>query len=518
MDYDADPSAARYDLAQLEQTRWVLSGLLEIKDLNTIWPVRVLITSSVKPSPGFSLHDGCYVLVKAPGASLPLGEVAHLFLEANTPRLPAEVESGLPQLFDTLKANGSRVTWGGPPAKPSLDYARMQLFATKFEYGASFHIFINSLRSGSTLKAAERNAFGRDPGTLEQEAAARLAAQTFEAVSANGRPLDPKRDFGEHSLDSASARVYAASTLIAYDADAAEAALKNAMNEGGPAVALALDSLAGIARARGENPSQFLADAMQAGSKDAAVYLAAAQNLPPDQSRPLLKKAALLNPLWSEPVYRQALITDDLNEREALLKRAIQMNLRSSDYWVALAKTQMANNHAVAAQSSWVRAEDSAPDPATRESVARMHESLENERLDAAASERSRERNEAVLADQRAQQAESDRIRAAEDKANQASVAQAASSTGSETVDWNSLAKTQKTYGYIVMVDCRKDYVRLAVRDLRGKTRQLLYDVADQKLFSCENKPEKRQIVVTFRPHDDSLHGTDGDIVSVAWR
>ena len=494
VDTDTDIASARFDLTQLEQVRWVMSGLLEIKDLNTTWPVRVLVTNSSKPSTHFRLHNGFYILVIAPNSRLPLGEVARLFLEAHTPILPADVENGVAELFDTLQANGSRVTWGGTPPHASLAFARLQLFATKFEYSASFHIFMNSLRSGSTLRAAERNAFNKDPEALEQEASARLAANSWQAVSVSGRPLDPRRDFGDHSIEASVARAYAASTLISTDPAAAESILKQCLNEGGATTALALDSLAEVARARGEKPEQFFNDAIQAGSKNAAVYVGAADNLAPDHALPLLKKAELLNPLWSEPIYQEAEATEDLTQREALLKRAIQVNPRATDYWVALARTQMANGHALAAQSSWVRAEDSAPDEAKRKFVQHLHDSLENERLEEASAERKRERDDAVLADQRAQQAEADRIRASEERANKASAAQAGSSSDTDVVDWNSLTKTQKAYGSVVMVDCRGDYTRVAVRDLRGKTRQLLYHDPDNKTFNCENRPKSGRL------------------------
>jgi hypothetical protein len=467
----------------------------------------------------FALHDGYYLLVVAPNSPLPLGEVVRLFLQANTPRLPDDVETGLAELFDTLKANGSHVAWGGSPSHPDLAFARMQLFAAKFDYGASFHIFLSSLRNGSTLRAAERNAFDKDPDVLEKEVTARLAASAWEPVSVSGRPLDPKSDFGDHTLDATVARIYLASALIPTDPDASEVALKQILNQGGSANALVFESLAEIAHVRQEKPAQDLNDAIQAGSKSAAVYFAAAEDLPPDQALPLLKKAAQLNPLWSEPIFAQAENSDDLAQRETLLKQAIQMNRRSTDYLVALARTQMADGHALEAQSSWARAEDSAPDEAKRQYVQKLHDSLENRRLDDVTAERKREQEEARLADQRAQQAEADRIKAAEDRANKQSAAAsgtAASDTG--TVDWDTLTKTQKTYGHVVMVDCKQDYTRVAVRDLRGKTRQLLYRNSEQKTFSCENKPEPRQIVVTFRPHPDDLHGTDGDIVSVAWR
>jgi hypothetical protein len=217
VDTDGDVGAARDVLTQLEQLRWVLGGLLESKDLQSIWPLRVMLSDLAKTNPTtsgteFVLQNGQYVLLTAPGAHLPLGQVAIILLEANTPRMPADVEYGLQQLFDTLEAHGSRVTWGGKPAHADLNWARIQLFATKFEYGTSFHIFLNALKGGSTLRAAEHNAFAKDATELEQEAAANLAKGDWQAVSVSGRPLDPKHDFGEHSLDAKIADVYVADT------------------------------------------------------------------------------------------------------------------------------------------------------------------------------------------------------------------------------------------------------------------------------------------------------------------
>ncbi len=517
---DSDESAARYDLTQLEQTRWVLSGLLEIKELNAAWPFRVLITKAGQPGGEFALHNGYYLLVTRPGAALPLGQVSRLFLAANTPRIPAAAEQGIAELFDTLKANGPHVSWGGEPVHPDLAFARMQLFATKFDYSASFHILVNSLRNGSTLPVAERNAFGKDAQALEQEAAAQLSANNWQAVSISGRPLDPKRDFGEHSLDAGIADVYLASAAISADPDKAQGLLKQLLNEGGQAQTLALESLGDVAVAKNEKANEYWEDAMRAGSKSAQVYFDAASDQPPDLALPLLKKAAQLNPSWADPVFAEAEATQDPKQREALLKHAIQLNSRSSDYWVKLAQAQMENGEALAAQSSWARAENAAPDDAHREAVEKLHADMESARLDQEEAGRKQERAAAILDDQRAQQAEQERIHAAELRADQASAETngGGSSSDVDVVDWNSLTKTQKTYGHVVTVDCRKNYVRVAVKDLRGKTRQLLFQDPQQKTFSCENKPEPRQVVITFRPHDDGVHGTDGDIVSVGWR
>src|SRR6202008_1750002 len=119
IDTQGDDGAARNDLTQLEQVRWVLGGLLEAKDRPSLWPIRVLLTRSEKTNPnGFVLQQGQWLLVCAPDAPLPLEQVARIFLDANTQRLPPEVESGLPALFSTLQAHGARVTWGTAPTHP----------------------------------------------------------------------------------------------------------------------------------------------------------------------------------------------------------------------------------------------------------------------------------------------------------------------------------------------------------------------------------------------------------------
>ena len=290
-----DIGAARDALTQLEQTRWVLGGLLESKDLPSLWPIRIIYTNVEKtnPTPQFVWQNATYLLILPPGTRPPLDQIAGILLDANTPRLPEDAESGLRQLFATLEAKGSRVTWGGAPPHPDLAWARMQLLATKFEYFSDFHIFLATLKSGSTLRSAEQNAFGKDYQTIEKEVAANLSAGTWQPVPVSGRPLDPKRDLGEHSIDEAVIQGYLANGSHASKPNAGEAA-----------------------------------SLIKAGVRNAPVYVAAAENLPPDQALPLLKKAAQLNPQWAEPIYRQAQLATDPAEKENLLKKALQLEPR----------------------------------------------------------------------------------------------------------------------------------------------------------------------------------------------
>ncbi len=529
VDTDTDPAAARDALVQLEQLRWVLGSLLESKDLPSLWPFRVILTGpkesersarlagEAPPQSFFRLQSGQYLYVAAPGRSLPLSEVAGLLLDANTPRLPASVESGLRQLFSTLEAHGSRVRWGGQPLQPDLDWARMQLFATKFEYGASFHIFLTALKGGSTFAAAERNALGKPSDQLEAEARANLASGHWDAVPVSGRPLDPKRDFGEHSLDEVRANVYLADWNLASDRHAAEACYQAAINSGDSA-ALGYEGLAQLATLHHEDPKAYLDDAIRAGSHSAPVYVAAAQGLPEAEALPLLKRAARLNERWAEPVYQQVQFGTTPGEKEGLLKTALQLNPRATSYWIELAHLQTTDGQATAAQGSWLKAEDSARSVAERERIHQLRLGSEQERLDAAEAARLRDRNSLHAADEQAQQDESDRIRAAEQKANQSLDSASGEQKSLDVVPWNSLVGEKKLTGTLTRVDCLKDGWRLWVKTRAGSAMQLFLPQETNATLSCGVQPRSLLVDLQYRAvPDEDLH-TAGTVTSLKLR
>ncbi len=514
---DGDVNTAREALTQLEQLRWVLGGLLESKDLPSLWPIHVLLTDSEKTNPNqFVWKNGVYIFVLPHGAPLPLNQIAGLLIDANTPRLPAEIESGLRELCSTIQAKGSRVTWGGPPAHPDLAFARMQLFATKFEYTLSFHILLTALKGNTDLAAAERNAFGKDPHLLEQEASAALAAGNWQPVAVSGRPLDPKRDFGEHSLDESVAAVYVADFSLG--PEAAEAAYKTAIQAGGVARALGYEGLAGLAALEHQNPKEFFDDAIKAGSKSAPVFVGAADGLDPAEALPLLKRAIQLNPLWAEPIYQQAQLASDPGEKLKLLKEATRLDPRQTKYWIELAQFETAQGDATAAQGTWLRAEDSAPNDAERARVHQMRVDSEQERLDAAEDARRRDREAVHLADERAQQNEADRIRAAEEKANKALDSASTADDPQNAVPWNQLVPQKKLQGSLLRVDCLGSNARLTIKDKAGARLQLLLKQASEAGLTCGAQQPARHVSLTYAAEPDDRFHTSGNIVDLQVR
>ena len=533
---DSDEASATDALVQLEQMRWVLGNLLENSDLQSVWPIRIIIrgkrdrgnrgftsevlsTRPAQPDRGeFAWQNGQYLLLLDAGKPVPLGEAAMLLLDANTPRLPRDVESGLRQLFSTLRAHGSHVTWGGQPSRPDLAWARMQLFATKFEYGASFHIFLTALKGGSTLTAAEKNAFGRSAAELEAEAQSNLAKGNWTPVAVSGRPLDPKRDLGQHSLNEVLANIYLADWNLARNPQTAEPAYKAGIEAGGIAAALGYEGLARVAQASGGSPGEFLEDAIRADSLSAPVYVDAARDLPESEALPLLKRAVQLNNRWAVPVYRQVAFADSPAVKETLLKTALKLDPRATDYWIELAKIQTALGEATGAQGSWLRAEDSASDEQQRQRIHLLAAGTETERLDAAAAAAARERNAARLDDERAQQAETDRIRAAEQKANDAVAGAAGVSNPSDAVAWSSLAREKELSGTLTRIDCLIHGKRFTVKAKGGALSQL---IAPENLVSpLKCGVQTRPLHISLKYHDSpdqNLH-TIGEITAFELR
>ncbi|MBV9268076.1 MAG: hypothetical protein JO061_18050 [Acidobacteriaceae bacterium] len=528
VDADGDTGAAREYLTQLEQLRWVLGGLLESKDLPSRWPFRIILTKDEKTNPAefvrkcsqilpdcttepdrFVPQFGQYLIILKPGSSLPLAQVARLLLDANTPRIPPDAESGLAQLLGSLEAHGSHVTWGGPVAHPDLAWARMQLFATKFEYGASFHIFVTSLKDGSSVRVAERNAFNRDPDALEKEAAANLAAGNWQSVPVSGRPLDPKRDFGEHTVETALVEAFLASP-----GTSPEAAYKAALTEEGTAMPIGYEGLAGLAAQRKEDPLASLEDAIRSGSKSAPVYVVVAKSKSPQEAQPLLKRAISLAPLWAQPIYEQAQLAATPLDKEMLLKKATQIEPRQTRYWIELAELQLTDGHALSAQTSWLKAEDSAPTPQERDRIHETRLAREQQRLDAAKAERRHERDEVHEADQRAQDAELARIHAAEAKAN-SQLDTEAGRNPCDVVPWQDVVPKRSLKGTIISIECGKDPERVSIRDKTGKTTTLLLDNPEAAGLACGAKQPARRVSVSYAAQPDDQFHAAGRVLTI---
>jgi hypothetical protein len=232
----------------------------------------------------------------------------------------------------------------------------------------------------------------------------------------------------------------------------------------------------------------------------------------------LLKKAATLNPRWAEPVFRQAEETEDKAEREALIKRATEINPRETRYWIELAKAQIANGHASVAQGSWLRAEESAATDKGRDEIHQMRLDNEAARLDAAEKARLDERNAARRADQQAQQSQADRIKAAEAKANLALDAEAGGKAPTEVVPWNQVVPKKEVRGQLIRVECVGKNARLRLKDTHNRESTLLLRNASESGLSCGDQKPSVPVTVTYSAQPDDSLRVEGTVLTLQTR
>lgn len=520
VDTDGDVGAARETLATLEQLRWVLGGMLENNNLEAVWPFRVLITAAAPPdSRTITLVHGQYLLGIRPGNNLPYHKIASLLLEANTPRLPREIDTAIPLLFDGMEAHGSRVTWAKKPPDATLDWARVQLFATKPEYSGRFRIFVNNLRAGSLVTVAEANAFGKDSKTLESEVAAYLPSAPTQGITISGRPLDPKRDVGEHDFDADVADLYLGDIWLETDRSRAEQNYKAAGNAGFQA--LAQEGLARLILQEKGDPREYLDRAIAAGSKDAWIYAKAAEGRPPPEAAGLLQTARELNPRWWLPAAKLADLAQKPAEKEALLLEACRKDPRSAALWQSLAELQSRQGKGSAAQNSWIRAEDAAATPAERARIHQRRESLENERLDAEAAARRKQAEAAQAEDNRLRNEQLARIHSAEQRANTANGGDGQASTETGVAHWWNSGE-RPVDAELIRVDCLGQQARLRLKTGAGKVLSVLVvDPSKVEMYganatlACGAQQPARKVSLNYKPRIDKAMGTSGDVVTI---
>jgi hypothetical protein len=393
----------------------------------------------------------------------------------------------------------------------------MHLFATKPEYAGRFNVFMNNLRGGSGLLVAEANAFGKDSKTLEKEAAEHLPSGAAQPVTISARPLNPKRDLGEHSIDAALANLYLADARLDTDLKSAEAAYKAAVEAGH--AALGQEGLALAAVHEGGNPGEYLEVSIAGGSASPWVYVEAAKDHTANVAIPLLKKAAELNPRWWVPVHEQSKFASKPAEKEALLEHAAKLNPRSAALWQELAELQSKDGHGLLAQNSWARAEDAAGTPAERAKIHERAGSLVDQRLDAEEAARRQIAEDARAEQERLRNRQKAQIQAAEQRANAANGG--ADDDLKNVVPWFT-AQNPSVEGELTRVECEDERAKIWVKPHGARVLILLVTSPStvsidqsRKPFPCGVQHPPRKLSLTYKPRNDAQLGTEGDVTAI---
>src|SRR5947209_1582740 len=207
--------AAREQMEQLEQFRHGLGVVLGKQNIHLVWPVRIVVSKSLKSgTPGaLPLARDAYIGV----AGQNWKTLARLLIEQNTQRLPKEIEDGIVALFSTVQITGARITIGAPvpPSERTRDWARMHLLTVDPAYGGRARVMISNLEQGSELDSAYKNAFEKTKPQIEKQVDEYLAAGLFGIANVSGRPLNPARDLHVEQADADEAKLVIADFLLA---------------------------------------------------------------------------------------------------------------------------------------------------------------------------------------------------------------------------------------------------------------------------------------------------------------
>ena len=521
---------AREKLMYLEQFREALRVITGKPEMRMVWPVHVIIFKNAGEMPSvpkqFKLGRDARMaaITEAGGFSREsLEELARLLLYENTNRIPPDIEKGLIELVSTVQIDGPRITLGAPvpEAERTPGWAVMHLVTVNPEYAGRSSVMLSNLEQSGDFEAACHNAFEKTAAQIQQQADADLKSGTFATASVSGRALSMTRDFKPVQLGAEDVQIAKADLLLATghtaEASAAYKALHGPEASEGTALMLLDDQKDKDARAA-------LQDAIDAGSKSARAWLELGR-LTSDADE--LKKAGELNPRWGEPDFQLADLNaavdkENLEQRAVLLKKAAELDPRSSDYWIALAKNDEAAKDFAQAQKAWAGAERAAATDQERERIGKVRLEVQAKRFDEEAAERKRIKDEEEADLQRVKNQSEAAIHASEDAARKKMNPNGAAPPKPEA--WYEAPKAGSAVeGAFQKLDCLDQRARLVIQTADGKTVQLLMADPSQvslggggeKTFSCGAQKHLRQVTVHYNAKPDAKLHTAGEVVAI---
>lgn len=515
---------AREQAYDAEQFRYALGYLLGKQDLGSTFPIRIVVLKDKQAAQytvpgGLAMSRDAWISV-APGDK-DLGPerrkaCARVLLDANTGRLPPEIDRGLIVFVSTLEIKGPKLTWGAPPpaAERTRDWARIAFLATNPDYSSRVRVFISNLENGADYNSAYRNAFEKSAAEMDKQIDAYRAAGNFQPAPLSGRALSP-RDFTARAAEAYDGRVALADLLLVNPARAAEAEAAYKELTG----AEAQEGLGFLALRAGRNDAKsYFESAVKAGSKNPRAWVEIG-------TREALAKAVELNPKWAEPHVRLAALESDPGRKATELKRAATLEPRNAELWKALALAATDANQFGEAGKAWAAAERAAASAAEREQIRQTRLDLERKKADYEAAERQRLADERAREIQRLKDQAMADIHAAEDKARKEM--NAGRGPAPEKVEqWWDGGLTQKASGTLQRIECFGRRARLVIAGEDGKTVQLLVEDpgkialsgAGELTFACGVQKPARKVTVEYTPVTNAKLKTAGNVQVIEYR
>jgi len=522
---------AREKLMYLEQFRETLRVITGKEEMRLVWPVHLIIFKSAAEIPSapkqWKLGRDARMAAIAESGEFSrdsLKELARLMLYENTSRLPPSVEQGLIALVSTVQINGPKITLGAPvpEAERSPGWALMHLVTVNPEYAGRSRVMLSNLEQSGDFDAACHNAFEKSAAQIQQQADAALRAGNFATASVSGRALSITRDFKPVQLEPEEARIALGDLLLASGHTAEAAAAYKALHGPAPSEGLALMALD---EQKDREARAALQDAIDSGSKSSRAWLELGR-MASDEDQ--LKKASELNPRWAEPYFQLAELNPaidktNLEQRAALLKKAANLDPRNSDYWTALARTDVSAKDFADAQKAWAGAEHAAANDEERERVHQIRAQVEEKRFDYEAAERKRIRDEEEADLQRVKAQSEAEIHAAEAAARKKMNPNGAVPPKPVALYEEPAVGRSSVQGVFQRLDCLDKLARLVIQTPDGKTTQLLMADPSQialggggeQTFTCGAQKQARQVTVHYNAKPDAKLHTAGEVTAI---
>ena len=506
---------AKLRLAEAEQFRHALTGILGKTELKSTWPIRILAVkdkrATVKP---LTRVRDTYIAVIPNEQPLDANfrrAAARIFLDANTKRYPANIDRGLEQLLTALDVNGTHVSLGAPPVdQRTPDWARVHLLVTDPAFSGRMRVYLSNLEQGGEEATACRNAFEKPLDEFNKAVAAHKAKASYEWKPLTSRPINLDRDFYAKSLTPEQARIA--------EVDAGMSKAVSLADLRTPESYEAQGLFAKSVEAGSKSPNAWLQYALEIRDKDKVQALAA------------FKKAAELNLEWGAPLAEMARMETTPARAMFYWKQAASRELRNVEYWKAYAVSATESNQFSDAAKAWAGAERAAGSEDERKKLMQARRDLETQRADFAESERRKAAEEREREIARLKAEALGEIRKAEMKANERLGPGPERATTAEK--WWDGPKGEKLDGQLTRVDCLPGgLAKLHITQGAGKPAKILLVREPSKIvivnnsltnneatLGCGVQKPPRDVVVEFTPKPDTKFGSAGDVLQVQFK
>ncbi|MEO8128379.1 MAG: hypothetical protein ABI822_14865, partial [Bryobacteraceae bacterium] len=189
---DAGDKSGRETLNYLEQLRHTLGATLGKQDLQSNWPIRILVLKSGRQFPSVKMGRDAYMASITSIQPETVAGITRILIDANTGRMPEGIEHGLVSLFSTLSVEGTRVSIGAPPATKDRDWSRVHMLTVDPAYSGRLRVLLVNLQQGIDEEPAYKNAFEKTPQQVDDQLNAYISAGVYGTTPLSARPLNAK--------------------------------------------------------------------------------------------------------------------------------------------------------------------------------------------------------------------------------------------------------------------------------------------------------------------------------------